>query len=74
MRPELLKKKDAPPRTYTGWYTWRIIRAEDRASGDEQLLDEYRNVVAEEYSLTREQLDKIADEGLLKSWPFPEIQ
>lgn len=36
-----------------------------------QLMDKYHNQVAKKYGLTRKQLNEIGNEGLQKSWPFP---
>lgn len=49
-----------------------IIRVEDRANHDDQLIEQSRNELANQYGIARGQLDEIADEGLKKSWPFPQ--
>ena len=36
-----------------------------------QLMGKYHDQVAKKYGLTRKQLDEIGNEGLQKSWPFP---
>ena len=38
---------------------------------EETLGEKYKNELAEKYGLTRDQLDAIGTEGVIKDWPFP---
>lgn len=42
-----------------------------QAEMENRLIDEYKDKLAEEHGLTREQLDEISVEGVEKDWPFP---
>lgn len=44
---------------------------EKRDKLTKQLINKYHNELAKKHGLTRKQLDEIRDEGLRKSWPFP---
>jgi hypothetical protein len=44
---------------------------EKRKKLTSQLRDKYHDELAKKHELTRDQLAEIMNEGLLKSWPFP---
>ena len=46
-----------------------IVRVEDETEG--RATDDAKERLAEEYGVTRQQLDEIGVEGVLKDWPFP---